>query len=220
VPLPEARETFVPDKLRNYEVGLKLQGFGKRLAMNSAVFYDRWNDIQTDQYRPSGIPFTTNAGDANILGIETDLSFHTRNGFSAELNGRFTRTRTSNPNPNFLSLLINGLPNAPPFSGGGLISYERTVLGGWQMRVAGETTYVGRSRVTFDTLFPEMGGYVRAKLLLEMRRRGMGAQVFVTNPTNAFDDTFAFGNPFNPTFTPQVTPQRPRTLGVTLFTAY
>jgi iron complex outermembrane recepter protein len=220
VPLSAARETYAPDQLRNYEIGLKLQALDRRLSINSAVFYDLWHDIQTDQYRPSGIPFTTNAGDARILGVETDLAYRTDYGLSVELNGRYTQTRTMNPNPNFLSLLINGLPNAPPFSGGALVSYERPGPAGWQMRLAGETVYVGRSRVTFDTQFPEMGGYVRAKLMLELRRRGLGAQLFVTNPTNSFDDTFAFGNQFNPTQTPQITPQRPRTFGLTLFAAH
>jgi iron complex outermembrane receptor protein len=220
VPLPASRELYAPDRLRNYEIGLKLLVFDKRLSMNSAIFYDQWHDIQTDQYRPSGIPYTTNAGDAVVRGVETEIAFRSDSGLSAELNGRFTQTRTSNVNPNFLSILINGLPNAPPFSGGALLSYERAVPGGWQLRVAGETAYVGRSRVTFDTLFPEMGGYVRTKLLLEMRRKSMGFQVFLTNPTNAFSDTFAFGNPFNPTQARQITPQRPTTLGVTLFAAY
>jgi iron complex outermembrane receptor protein len=219
-PLPEARQTYQPDRLRNYEIGLKLQALNRRLTFDSAVFYDTWKNIQTDQYRPSGIPFTTNAGDARILGVETELGYRADNGLSAELNARYTDTRTMNPNPNFLTVLINGLPNAPPFSGGALLSYERPAVGGWNMRLSGETVYVGRSRVTFDTQFPEMGGYVRAKLMLEMRRRGMGAQLFVTNPTNAFDDTFAFGNQFNPSRTPQITPQRPRTFGLTLFAAY
>ncbi|HEV7385277.1 MAG TPA: TonB-dependent receptor, partial [Phenylobacterium sp.] len=219
-PLPASRDTYAPDQLRNYEIGLKLQALHKRLSLESAVFYDSWNNIQTDQYRPSGIPFTTNAGDARILGVETELAFRADNGLAAEMNARFTQTRTMNPNPNFLTVLINGLPNAPPFSGGALLSYEHPAPGGWNMRLSGETVYVGRSRVTFDTQFPEMGGYVRAKLMLEMRRRGMGAQVFVTNPTNAFDDTFAFGNQFNPSRTPQITPQRPRTFGLTLFAAY
>ena len=220
VPLPDNREVYLPDRLRNYELGLKLLAFGKRLSMNSAVFYDQWTDIQTDQYRPSGIPFTTNAGDAVVRGVETEIAWRADNGFSAELNGRFTRTRTFNVNPNFLSLLINGLPNAPPFSGGGLIGYERTTGHGWQFRALAEASYVGRSRVTFDTLFPEMGGYVRTKLLVELRRKAMGVQLFVTNPTNAFSDTFAFGNPFNPTQARQITPQRPTTLGVTLFSTY
>jgi hypothetical protein len=65
-----------------------------------------------------------------------------------------------------------------------------------------------------------MGGYVRTKLLMEIRRKAVGLQVFLTNPTNAFNDTFAFGNPFNPNLTQQVTPQRPRTLGFTLFAAH
>lgn len=219
-PLPPERETYAPDQLRNYEIGLKLQGFEKRLTFNSAVFYDEWHDIQTDQYRASGIPFTTNAGDARILGVETELGFASADGLSAQMNARFTQTRTMNPNPSFLTLLINGLPNAPPFSGGALISYERTVLGGWRMRLSGEAAYVGRSRVTFDTQFPEMGGYLRAKLMAELRRGRYGGQIFLTNPTNTFDDTFAFGNQFNPSLTPQITPQRPRTLGVTLYATY
>ena len=220
VPLPSPRETYAPDRLENYELGLKLQGFGRRLTANSAIFYDQWYDIQTDQYRPSGIPFTTNAGDATIRGVETEIGYRARGGLSAELNARYTETRTRNPNTSFLTLLINGLPNAPPFSGGALLSYERYAPGGWYWRLSGETAYVGRSRITFDTLFPEMGGYVRSKLMLELRRRRLGAQFFVTNPVNAFDDTFAFGNPFNPSLTPQITPQRPRTFGITLFANY
>ena len=206
--------------LKNYEIGLKLQAFDHRLTADSSVFYDDWYDIQTDQYRPSGIPFTTNAGDASILGVETELTWRGTHGLSAGLNARYTQTRTRNPNTSFLTLLINGLPNAPPFSGGGVVSYERPLAGGWRLRLTGETSYVGRSRVTFDTQFPEYGGYMRSKLLVELRRRRFGGQLFVTNPVNAFDDTFAFGNPFNPSLTPQITPQRPRTLGLTLFADY
>jgi hypothetical protein len=84
----------------------------------------------------------------------------------------------------------------------------------------GETTYIGESRVNFSATTPTMGGYVRTKLLAELRRNALGVQVFVTNPTNAFSDTFAFGNPFNPSQIQQVTPQRPRTIGITLFAAY
>ena len=98
--------------------------------------------------------------------------------------------------------------------------YERPLPGAWRARLSAETAYIGRSRVTFDTQFPEMGGYTRMKIMLELRHRGLGAQLFVTNPTNTFDDTFAFGNQFNPTLKPQVTPQRPRTLGLTLFANY
>jgi hypothetical protein len=101
-----------------------------------------------------------------------------------------------------------------------VVNYDRALVGDWRVRLTGEATYVGRSRVNFDNNGPDMGGYIRTKLLVELRRRALGVQVFLTNPTNAFSDTFAFGNPFNPSQVQQVTPQRPRTLGVTLFASY
>ena len=220
VPLAGPLVVFAPDQLRNFEGGLKLQALGGRLAINSALFYDTWKDVQTDQFRASGIPFTTNVGDADIVGFETEVGYHWGKGFSVQLNGRIAHTRITHPNLSFIPSPLNGLPGAPAGSGGAVLTYEREVLGGWQMRLVGETTYVGRSRVTFDTTFQAMGGYVRSKLLAELRRDAYGVQVFITNPTNAFSDTFAFGNPFNPSLTQQVTPQRPLSAGLTLFATY
>jgi iron complex outermembrane receptor protein len=217
---PAALETFAPDRLRNYEVGLKLERMDRRLSLNSAAFYAEWKDIQTDQFRVSGIPFTTNAGDAQILGLESELAFHADNGLSAQLQGRLSRTRMTNPNTDFTSDLVNGLPGAPAVSGGAVVSYQRELFDGGLLKLVGETTYVGRSRVAFDATSRKMGGYTRTKLLAELSGQTFGVQVFVTNPLNAFSDTFAFGNSFNPTQTPQITPQRPRTVGVTLFAGY
>jgi outer membrane receptor protein involved in Fe transport len=224
VPLPQPLEIYAPDQLRNLEGGVKFQALNGRLAINSALFYDTWKDVQSDQFRASGIPFTTNVGDADILGFETELGYNWGNGFSAQLNGRVAHTRITHPNLAFIPSPLNGLPGAPAGSGGAVVSWEGEIANGWRMRLVGETTYVGRSRVTFDTTFQAMGGYVRSKLLAEVRRNvwgaPWGAQVFITNPTNAFSDTFAFGNPFNPTQTQQVTPQRPLTAGLTLFATY
>ncbi|HET6971701.1 MAG TPA: TonB-dependent receptor, partial [Phenylobacterium sp.] len=219
-PLSAPRETFGPDRLRNVELGLKLQALDKRLSLNSAIFYDVWSDIQTDQFRPSGIPYTTNAGDARILGVESELAFEVGGGLSVQLDGRLSHARSVNANPDFSNQLVDGLPGAPAVSGGALVSYQRPLGRDWVLRLVGDTNYVGRSRVTFDATFPKMGGYVRTKLLAEVSRRNLGVQVYMTNPLNNFSDTFAFGNPFNPALTRQITPQRPRTVGVTLFAAY
>jgi len=100
-----------------------------------------------------------------------------------------------------------------------LVSYEREIFGDWTLRLVGQATYIGRSRLTFDSTSPKMGGYTRAKLLAEVSGKSMGVQVYVTNPLNEYSDTFAFGNPFNPAQTRQITPQRPLTVGVTLSAA-
>jgi len=220
--LPEL-ETFSPDRLVNYETGVKLSALSNRLSLNSAVFYAVWDDIQTDQFRGSGIAYTTNAGDARVLGLEAELAFRTEGGLSAQLNGRLSNTRTSGVNPNFRPSLVNGLPGAPAVSGGAIVSYQRDLPGDWTLRLVGQATYVGKSRVTFDATQPKMGGYARTRLSAEVLGRveglPVGLQVYVLNPLDSFSDTFAFGNPFSMGQGRQVTPQRPVTVGVTFSAA-
>jgi outer membrane receptor protein involved in Fe transport len=220
-PLSPVREAYGPDRLRSYETGVKLTTLKGRLGVNSAVFYDIWTNIQTDQFRPTGIPYTTNVGDARILGLETELVYRWDEHLTVQLNGRANRTRTSHPNLDFAPLLADGLPGAPPISGSVLASYQRQVWGDWTLRLAGEAAYVGRSRITWDLSgLPKMGGYFRTRMAAEVRRNGLGMQLFVTNPEDGYSDTFAFGNPFNPSRQRQITPQRPTTVGISLFAAY
>src|SRR6202000_3398287 len=52
---------FDPDELWNFEVGAKLRLFDDRFEMRTALFYDNWRKIQTDQFLTSGLSFTANA---------------------------------------------------------------------------------------------------------------------------------------------------------------
>lgn len=219
VPLLPEREVFGPDRLTNFEAGLKLEAFRRRLGVNTALFYDLWDDIQTDQFRDSGIPFTTNAGDAQVIGVETEVTWRTDFGLTAQLNARISRTRTGRPNPAFIRTpLADGLPGAPPISAGAVLSYDTALGDDWTLRLIGQASYVGRSRVSFEAAQPRTREYGRAKLSAELTNGAWGAQLFVINPLNDYSDTFAFGNPFtqNQAKIRQVTPQRPRTIGITV----
>jgi outer membrane receptor protein involved in Fe transport len=222
VPLAEKRSTFRPDRLINLEAGLKLEGLSRAVSINSSVFYDMWNNIQTDQYRPSGVPYTINAGDARVLGMETEVAARA-GGFTVQVNGRVSAVRISDANSDFTARVVNALPGAPAFSGGALLSYEQALIGDWTLRLVGQFTYVGPSRVTFDASQPKTGGFVRTKLSAEvfgaLAGRPVGLQVYALNPLDSFSDTFAFGNPFNPGLVRQITPQRPVTVGITLSAA-
>ena len=220
-PLAAARETFAPDRLRNYELGAKLHAFDGRLVTHSALFYDVWKNIQTDQFRPSGIPYTANVGDARVAGIETELTYRWDMGLTVQANVLASQTRIIRANPDYAPQLTGGLPGAPGLSGGVLAIYQRRVWRDLALHVVGEANYVGRSRVTFDpALAPEMGGYVRAKLSVGLSGRRSEAEVFLTNPANALSDTFAYGNPFSFSQVRQVTPQRPRTIGLSFSTTF
>lgn len=214
------RATFAPDRLRNLEVGLKLRRLDGRLAVRAATYYVDWSNVQTDQYRPSGLPFTANVADARILGLEGELSYEFSFGLTLQLNGLISDSAIRNPNPDFARQVADDLPGVPTTSGGLLAVYERPLSARFSLRLVGEASYVGNSRLSFDAALPaRTDNYLRSKLAAEVATDQWRLTAFVTNPFDYDADTFAYGNPFSfsgPNGVRQATPQRPRTVGVRL----
>jgi len=66
-------DAFKPDSLWSYEIGTKSRLLDNRLALNMAVYYLDWKDIQQDVVLPSsGFDFETNVGRAKSVGFELD----------------------------------------------------------------------------------------------------------------------------------------------------
>jgi iron complex outermembrane recepter protein len=71
---PGIPDTFGSDDLKNYEIGVKSRWLQQRLQLNATLFKIDWNDIQVEPRDPVGnIPFTTNGGAADVMGIEWSL---------------------------------------------------------------------------------------------------------------------------------------------------
>ncbi|WP_242445938.1 TonB-dependent receptor [Sphingopyxis lindanitolerans] len=68
-------DPFKADKLYNHEIGWKL-GAG-RFTFNGAAFYQKWKNMQFGlvPLNNNGVTNIYNAGDANIYGIESDVSY-------------------------------------------------------------------------------------------------------------------------------------------------
>lgn len=214
--LPPGREAFASDRLTNYELGGKFRFMQRRLSLNAAAFYDVWTNIQTDQFRDTGLLYVANVGDAAIMGLEAEAGYVT-GGLSLQANALASRTRILRANPEFARQLAKGLPNAPNISFGLVSSYHHAINKDLAWRVTGAASYVGASRVTFDpALSSKMGDYVRLKFAAALSGKGWNAELFVTNPLDQLSNTFAFGNPFTFVQVDQSTPQRPLTIGVTL----
>ncbi|HEV2532011.1 TonB-dependent receptor [Phenylobacterium sp.] len=218
-----SRIAFSPDRLTNYEVGLKLNLLDRRLTLRSAVFLDRWKNIQTDQYRPSGLPYTANVGDSDVVGLESEIGWDVGAGLSLQANALLANSRVTHTNPDFANgdPVVASLPGVPKFSAGLLVMYAHPLPRNLTFRLMGETSYVGRSALSFDAaLSSPQGEYARTKLSAQVAGRGWNATLFVTNPANAAGDTFAYGNPFTFGQVRQSTPQRPRTIGLRLAANY
>jgi outer membrane receptor protein involved in Fe transport len=71
--LPSAAP-FVADTLTNYEIGWKTT-WAHKVRFNGALFYDKWENVQTSVQGQYGITSIVNAGDAKSEGVEAELNW-------------------------------------------------------------------------------------------------------------------------------------------------
>lgn len=215
------RTTFAPDRLQNFELGAKGRFLDQHLVLRAAAFYDLWSNIQSDQYRASGLAYTANVGDARVQGFEAEAAYDWDFGLTLQANALYSAPKFTSVNPDFANFVGSGLPGAPRWSGGLLARYDHPLPHDLILRLVGRAGYVGPARLTFDpTLSARTDAVVDIVLLAEIAARHWSAGLFVTNPADASGNTFAYGNPFTFGKVRQVTPQRPRTVGFRLSTTF
>jgi iron complex outermembrane recepter protein len=212
---------FAPDALWNFEIGVKTHLFDDRLELRSALFYDAWSKIQTDQFLLSGLSYTANAGNGRNYGAETELVARPVQHLTFEANALFNSPQLTNPGPGFMSSSPEGLPGVPDVSAGARVAYQKPVYGEWSMLLSAEDDYVGRSHVTFNPAqSPVMGGYHLDRATAQLIGSRWRVMLDVINPTDEGGDTFSEGNPFDFKQIRQATPQRPRTYRLLLAYAF
>ncbi|GGO14653.1 TonB-dependent receptor [Iodidimonas muriae] len=159
VPVPEG---FDPDSLWNYEIGWKGGFFDNRLVVNAAAFVILWDNIQVEGLDPSGaFPIITNAGEAEIDGIEFDVTIRPIAGLDLSFGGSWQDARItesqplSDPlSPSFdpnAGLKGDQLPNVPDFQGFAAAQYERPLTSDLDGLVRIDISYRG----SVDTQFRE-----------------------------------------------------------------
>ena len=91
------------DELSNYELGWKTSWADNRLRFNGAVFYETWTKVQNGIQGVNGITSIFNVGDADVKGIEGELSWLATEGLTLSLSGTYVNAQTSTrycPQPN------------------------------------------------------------------------------------------------------------------------
>jgi outer membrane receptor protein involved in Fe transport len=213
--MPGVPRRFGGDELWNYEIGAKLSFFGGRLRFRSAGFYNAWRNIQTDQYLPSGLSYTANAGDGRNLGLETEVQVQLTSAWTFQANALVDQPVLQKPNLGFMAGVP--LPGVPDVLAGARTEYRFPLPWNLNGLVSADARYIGRSQLTFNPLIAApMGGYVLASLSAQVSYRSWRLAAFLTNPTNETGNTFSYGNPFNFQQVREVTPQRPRSLRILL----
>ncbi|MEQ1930298.1 MAG: TonB-dependent receptor [Parvularculaceae bacterium] len=86
-------DPYQPDYLDNYEVGWKTTLADGVVRFNGAAYLQQWSDIQFSFLGPNGLTEIRNAGDANIWGVETDVTIVPNDTFSLSMSGAYNNAK-------------------------------------------------------------------------------------------------------------------------------
>jgi len=207
---------YAGDELWSYEAGGRWRVPALGLALRVAAFRADWTDIQADVLLPSGLPFTANLGEGRSRGLEAEGAWR-RGPFELAGNAVWQEPELLYAAPGLPEREDTRLPGVPKLSYAASGAYVLPLADAWDLSLRATFTYVGRSRLAFDAVTaPEMGGYGDLRLSAALSGPGLSARLFADNVLNRRGDTLAFGNPFLLRTTTLSTPQRPRTVGLTL----
>lgn len=204
---------FDSDRLTNYEAGAKWNDIALGLTANGALYYVDWRDVQTDQIAPNGAYYTLNAGAVRDFGAEADVSIVLWNDVTLGGNAFWNNAHLGHPNPLLVST-EGSLPGAPNFGAGLTARYDTRLFGEFPAFLSAAYSYVGTSHLGFDETTPAMGGYHLTSLRAGLKAGDWTLTAFANNIFDDRGNTFAFGNPFDSR--PQITPPRPRTIGLNI----
>ena len=102
--------SFQPDRVRNYEVGLKGTA-GNWLRFSGDVFLMHWSNIQIQLYDYSDSAYVANGGNAASQGVELEFEAQLGQGWSATLGYGYTDAKVKG---DFTIIDRPDIPNNPP----------------------------------------------------------------------------------------------------------
>ncbi|THD51086.1 TonB-dependent receptor [Phenylobacterium sp.] len=216
----EPNRYYSGDELWNLEAGLRASSLDGRLVVRAAAFEAIWQNIQSDELLPSGLPFTANIGDGRNTGVEFEGRY-SDGPLVLRMNFLVNAPELDHANPEFPTRSESGLAGVPDASGGASAHYSWPLSANRSFELDGRYAYVGRSHLTFDEVIsPRMGGYATGRLAASVATLSWRLTLAVDNPADERGNTFAYGNPFTLRTTQQITPLRPRTVSVSVRTAF
>jgi outer membrane receptor protein involved in Fe transport len=180
-PTGAAPLTFAPDRLTQYELGLKAQAPDRRWAIEAALFHTDWHDVQI-QTSGGGFNYLVNGGQARSRGGELTLRYRPIPGLSFDAAGSFVDARLTAAAPAAGGLDRDRLPYVPRWSGSLATDYTRA-LGPNLVASVGGTLSVVSSRISdYARRLPgRLPGYATLDLRAGLAQGNLSLSVFARN---------------------------------------
>ncbi|MDB5579278.1 MAG: TonB-dependent receptor [Bradyrhizobium sp.] len=138
----QIQPAFAPEKLDDWEGGIKADFWDRRLRVNLAAFHYKYSNLQVNTVVQTSL-LTTNAGGATVDGVEAQISAAPTNNLHVDLNAAwldarytdFTTIDPGHPQLGLQNLAGNRLQYAPRGKISGSIAYTiNTKLGSFTPR--------------------------------------------------------------------------------------
>jgi len=129
-PKGTAPSQFKPDSLTNYELGWKTTWVEGKLLWNGAIYYMPWHGLQNSVFDPNICTygsFTTNIGNAQVYGTESEIKYRLNSNWSFDLMASYNDARVRTDvyyNSSFQVTPGERLPYDPYFDWSGNVRYE------------------------------------------------------------------------------------------------
>jgi outer membrane receptor protein involved in Fe transport len=148
--------TYKPDHVWSYEVGEKAKFFDNRAMLNTALFFEDWENI-TLQAMPGDWPLQINGKHAYIYGAELDAGLNLGAGFQVKASGGYTGY-VLDAGPHWL--LGNQLPDVAHLTADVQLSYTHALTEKLLFTALIDSSYVSaRPSLAFNYGFVTNGVY-------------------------------------------------------------
>ncbi|MBB6092151.1 outer membrane receptor protein involved in Fe transport [Povalibacter uvarum] len=194
---------YKADYLTNYEIGWKTTWADNRVRFNGAIFQQEWEDFQFSLLGANGLTEIKNANQAEIRGIEADLSFAVTSGLTLSGGVAFLESELTESYCGFVDANNNPetdcpdpeapkgteLPVTPEFKGN-LTARYGFPIGSLEGHVQGSVVYSGERksdlRVYEQSIIGSLPSYTIADFTAGVAtENGMTFELFISN---AFDE--------------------------------
>ncbi|MBT8076933.1 MAG: TonB-dependent receptor, partial [Gammaproteobacteria bacterium] len=143
------------DELTNYEIGLKSDILGGSMRLNATAFWSEITELQTTRFDPSNVAFLVfieNVGDAEISGIDADLTWAATDRWTFNAAFSFVNTELTRINPQLVGVSVpegSDLPFTPDFSGNLRARYDWPLNDfGGDAYISGSVAYTGERKAS------------------------------------------------------------------------
>ncbi|MFC5525160.1 TonB-dependent receptor [Rhodanobacter ginsengisoli] len=146
-----APESFKPDKLVSYELGLKSTLLDKHMTIDVSAFYIDWSQIQLTSFA-GGFSFLGNGGKAKSQGVEASWQYAAAPGLMLSANATWTdATLSADTPPGLYGYKGDRLPWVPKWNANLGVDYDFPMSGAWSGFVGASYSYIGSRKSDFST---------------------------------------------------------------------